>query len=153
MQARSLARKSGAALFALLAAFAMGGTSLARAGSPARSSANAAAADGGTASQVPACSDGVDNDGDTLVDMDDPGCSRPGDESEVDSTRPQCDDGLDNDGDGQYDVAQDPGCSSRDDNSEAGDGTPAPPAACSDGVDNDGDTLVDMDDPGCSSPS
>jgi PKD repeat protein len=33
---------------------------------------------------IPQCSDGVDNDGDCLIDMDDPGCSSPDDDDESD---------------------------------------------------------------------
>jgi hypothetical protein len=48
----------------------------------------------------PACSDGLDNDGDGLVDYpDDPGCADASWELE----NPQCDDDLDNDGDGKID--------------------------------------------------
>ncbi len=45
------------------------------------------------------CEDGLDNDGDGLIDEADPGCgpADPDDES------PQCDDGVDNDGDGGID--------------------------------------------------
>jgi predicted CXXCH cytochrome family protein len=46
------------------------------------------------------CADGTDNDGDTLVDQDDPQCF---------ITSPQCDDGSDNDGDTFVDAA-DPQC-------------------------------------------
>jgi hypothetical protein len=55
---------------------------------------------------LPACSDGVDNDGDGLRDFPaDPGCSGPGARLED----PACDDGLDDDRDGRIDLA-DPGC-------------------------------------------
>lgn len=51
------------------------------------------------------CSDGLDNDGDGLVDLADPSCldANDGDESS------QCNDGVDNDGDGLIDLA-DPVC-------------------------------------------
>ena len=67
----------------------------------------------------PACSDGVDNDGDGLVDMDDPGCESANDNDEYDGTPTQyaCSDGLDNDGDGLVDM-DDPGCQSSDDDDE-----------------------------------
>ena len=56
-----------------------------------------------------ACSDGVDNDGDGLVDWPlDPGCSSSRDTSEL-NPDVQCDDGVDNDGDGMVD-AIDCGC-------------------------------------------
>jgi spore coat protein A len=85
---------------------------------------------------TPACSDGVDNDGDGFVDHagGDPGCDSPGDLGEHAPTLP-CDDGIDNDGDGFVDTA-DPACSS---------GSPyvPDPAApreqtqCQDGINND----------------
>lgn len=54
----------------------------------------------------PACRDGIDNDGDTLIDHpDDPGCTDPDSEFED----PACDDGIDNDGDTLVDLA-DPEC-------------------------------------------
>ena len=58
----------------------------------------------------PACSDGVDDDGDGKIDFpNDPGCASANDASELDASKP-CDDGVDNDGDGKVDTA-DPGCS------------------------------------------
>jgi hypothetical protein len=52
------------------------------------------------------CSDGIDNDDDTLVDHpDDPGCAERSSTSES----PACNDGEDNDSDGLVDLA-DPGC-------------------------------------------
>ena len=54
-----------------------------------------------------ACSDGIDNDGDGLIDFpEDPGCPF---ETETEED-PECDDGLDNDGDGRVDF-DDPECS------------------------------------------
>jgi len=94
----------------------------------------------------PECSDGIDNDGDGLIDMADPGCTAPTDNSEVNVGQPQCSDGIDNDGDGLIDMA-DPGCTAPTDNSEVNVGQPQ----CSDGIDNDGDGLIDFPaDPGCS---
>lgn len=58
----------------------------------------------------------------------------------------QCDDGIDNDKDGYVDLT-DPGCSSRDDESESD-----PTKECDDGIDNDNDGYVDMEDYGCVSP-
>ncbi|HEV8325282.1 MAG TPA: hypothetical protein VG389_26965 [Myxococcota bacterium] len=83
-----------------------------------------------------ACADGVDNDGDGLVDLTDPGCASPTDVDETDT--PQCSDGLDNDGDGAIDFPADTGCSSFVDPVE--DASPA----CGDGVDNDGDGAIDF---------
>ncbi|MFC1768584.1 hypothetical protein ACFLZX_02370, partial [Nanoarchaeota archaeon] len=67
--------------------------------------------------EIPQCQDGVDNDGDGLIDLQDPGCSGPDDNDESDLTT-QCQDGRDNDGDGLKDYPADPGCESPQDNSE-----------------------------------
>jgi hypothetical protein len=87
---------------------------------------------GGGETGKPQCSDGIDNDGDGLIDAADPGCHTDGnannpasynanDNSEANSGggvqgstggkngKPQCSDGVDNDGDGLVDAA-DPGC-------------------------------------------
>jgi hypothetical protein len=85
----------------------------------------------------PACSDGVDNDGDGKIDAgDDPGCTSAADVSERDASR-VCDDGRDNDGDYGVDTG-DVGCannpvSTRED------------PACSNGLDDDGDGKIDWD--------
>lgn len=77
----------------------------------------------GTSFNVPAyttppqCSDGIDNDLDTLTDMNDPGCSSLNDNDETDPVPMQCNDGIDNDLDGFTDM-NDPGCLSLDDNDE-----------------------------------
>ena len=88
---------------------------------------------------LPACKDGIDNDGDLLVDHPaDPDCLTPLDESET----ADCGDGIDNDGDGEVD-GDDPGCLDAADATELFD--------CGDGIDNDGDALVDFgSDAGCS---
>jgi hypothetical protein len=86
---------------------------------------------------VPSCNDGIDNDGDGLVDFPaDPGCSSPTDISEHDAALP-CDDGLDNDGDGLIDFPADPGCFSPTSTTES--------PQCQDGIDNDGDGKIDFD--------
>jgi hypothetical protein len=55
----------------------------------------------------PACSDGIDNDGDVFPDFPgDPGCDSADDNDEVDN---QCNNGIDDDFDGQVDTA-DPEC-------------------------------------------
>jgi len=99
----------------------------------------------------PACNDGVDNDGDGLMDMNDPGCDSNGDKDETNAAPPAaCGDGADNDGDGLTDYPSDPGCSSSSDGDEYNASAPA----CSDGVDNDGDGSTDYpSDSGCSSSS
>ncbi len=92
-----------------------------------------------------ACDDGVDNDGDGLVDWpDDPGCDDSEDPSEQSSAL-VCDNGLDDDGDTLVDVADDPGCDDPGDPSEHN-----PAVDCDDGSDDDGDELIDWPhDPGC----
>ena len=127
------------------------------------------------------CTDGLDNDGDGLIDRNDPLCTDPGDDSEygqcndhVDNDadgatdypadfscshvndddellpRAQCQDSIDNDGDLFVDSPDDPGCFSLQDNDEG----PFNPGRtqCSDTLDNDNDGVIDMQDPGCSSP-
>ena len=78
------------------------------------------------------CTDGIDNDGDRLIDSDDT-------ESCTNYSRYEgdCDDGIDNDGDGLIDY--------NDNDCIAG----AIEYTCSDGIDNDGDLLVDSNDPDC----
>jgi hypothetical protein len=86
---------------------------------------------------VPACDNGVDDDGDGWADFpDDPGCLDLDDAFERSADLP-CDDGFDNDGDGLTDFPEEIGC--RD--PEWGLEDPA----CSDGVDNDGDGRIDWD--------
>jgi len=70
------------------------------------------------------CGDGIDNDGDGLVDLQDPGCSNAGDDNETDEPAPttQCNDGVDNDGDGVIDLS-DPDCLNAQDDDES---TPPP---------------------------
>lgn len=100
----------------------------------------------------PACSDGIDNDGDGLTDFPaDPGCQDATDTGEFNPPpAAACSDTVDNDGDGLIDFPADPGCTDANDTSEA---NSAPVAQCDDGIDNDGDGLVDNADPGCSSAS
>lgn len=128
-----------------------------------------------------ACSDGIDNDGDGLMDFvpifGDPGCDDIFDSSETGGSGgggvpsvpsiTECSDGIDNDGDGLIDfvpVLGDPGCDSISDPSETGSGGGdgggggeggggGSSTACSDGLDNDGDGKVDSADPGCSGSS
>ncbi|MBW2697523.1 MAG: trypsin-like peptidase domain-containing protein [Deltaproteobacteria bacterium] len=60
--------------------------------------------------EVPGCNDGLDDDGDGLIDYpDDPGCS---DANDMWERAPEliCDDGVDNDGDGLVDHPDDPQC-------------------------------------------
>jgi large repetitive protein len=102
------------------------------------------------------CSDGVDNDGDGLIDFpDDPGCADANDDSEDTAGPPQCSDGIDNDGDGKIDFPDDPGCTSPNQDSETDDCPDGPGCPeCSNGLDDDGNHLIDYpDDPGCASAS
>lgn len=61
-----------------------------------------------------ACSDGIDNDGDGAIDMDDSACVA----ASLDIENPQCSDGYDNDGDGLIDFGGDPDCSDASSNRE-----------------------------------
>jgi len=108
-----------------------------------------------------ACSDGADNDGDNLVDLDDPGCNDDWTDNNEYNEPPeegikcgngiieigeQCDDANLN---GARCVAS---CSMfciLNDNSNCN--ITVVEKACSDGIDNDDDGLIDEDDPGCES--
>lgn len=87
------------------------------------------------------CSDGLDNDGNGLIDEQDPTCYRAN--MHEGPTGAACSDGIDNDQDGLVD-ARDFGCGGPGDRSEdfAID-------SCDDGFDNDLDGLTDGDDPDC----
>jgi lysophospholipase L1-like esterase len=60
------------------------------------------------------CDDGIDNDGDGLIDLADPGCK----DASAGREDPQCNDGIDNDGDAAIDL-DDPQCGAAWDNREA----------------------------------
>jgi subtilisin len=106
---------------------------------------------------TPDCDDGIDDDGDGLLDLADPGCADASDDSERGSL--PCDDGVDDDADGWADFPADPGCADA--------LFPLEDPRCQDGADNDGDGKVDFDggaslhggvpvadpDPQCGSPS
>jgi hypothetical protein len=101
------------------------------------------------ATGIPQCEDGLDNDGDGLVDYgSDPGCNDWVDNEEYNAPPPppppaaQCSDGADNDGDSKTDYPNDPGCTSTSDNDEYD----APPP-----VDADGDGTPDYRD-NCGKP-
>jgi|GEM_PF-5840131 len=105
----------------------------------------------GAAAVVPQCSDTADNDGDGVIDADDPGCHTDGDPDNPDTYDPndddetdvpECRDGRDNDGDGKIDFPADPDCDNADDDDES--------PECSDDIDNDGDGKIDFPaDPEC----
>lgn len=85
---------------------------------------------------IPACANGLDDDGDGLADLADGGCSSG---TDLDERNPliACDDGADNDSDGGTDFPEDPGCFD-------GLGTTESPQ-CQDGLDNDSADGIDFD--------
>jgi hypothetical protein len=91
------------------------------------------------------CTDGIDNDGDGVIDTADPGCHTDGN-----ANNPASFDPTDNDetnagaGTGGSGGGDDNGGGGGNDGSGDGGGT-----QCSDGVDNDGDGVSDRADPGC----
>ncbi|MBT4174107.1 hypothetical protein HOE07_00340, partial [archaeon] len=113
----------------------------------------------------PVCGDGLDNDGDGLIDYPyDPGClswedndefNQIEEEEECEEIKPVCGDGKDNDNDDLVDYPNDPGCLSWEDNDEFNqieeeEECEEIKPVCGDGKDNDGDGLVDYPyDPGC----
>lgn len=110
---------------------------------------------------VTQCSNGVDDDGDGLIDLADPGCSGLADDDESNpppASASACSNGIDDDGDGFVD-SNDPNCHTDGDPSNSSsynpndtDETGALPI-CWNGVDDDGDGKTDFpNDPGCSSP-
>ena len=65
----------------------------------------------GGACATSACANGVDDDGDGLADVADPGCDAVTDDDEADpAASPACANGADDDGDGLTDYPADPGC-------------------------------------------
>lgn len=87
---------------------------------------------------TPQCSDGIDNDGDNLIDGDDPGCHSDNNADNPDSFNP-----ADNDESNAKPKSPTTGSSGN------GNGNGSGKPECSDNRDNDGDGLVDSDDPGC----
>jgi hypothetical protein len=71
-------------------------------------------------SQITECNDGLDNNQNALIDLDDPGCFASEDSSEFfdDDVLPECADSVDNDEDGQTDYPSDPECRGAGDNLE-----------------------------------
>ncbi|MEJ6795186.1 MAG: hypothetical protein QNK63_00605, partial [Flavobacteriales bacterium] len=92
------------------------------------------------------CADGIDNEGDGLIDCDDPDCASAPECVDCIAYECDCADGIDNDGDGQIDC-NDSDCASA---SECVDCT-LYECDCADGIDNEGDGLIDCDDPDCAS--
>ena len=102
------------------------------------------------AQTAPQCSDGVDNDGDGLIDAADPGCHSDGNANNPCVVRAFRQRRVQRHG-GQLDAAR--RRRSNDNNGAGvkgskGSGNNGKPQ-CSDGIDNDGDNLVDEADPGC----
>ena len=87
------------------------------------------------------CFTGQDDDGDGLVDYEDPDCLYGS--WEVGYSSAECNDGFDNDTDGTVDM-NDPDCDHGFDNTEA-----STDPTCTDGEDNDEDGWTDDDDPDC----
>ena len=108
---------------------------------------------GATEDTAVLCSDGIDNDGDGLIDLADQDCAAfapPPPPPSTEDTAALCSDTIDNDGDGLVDLA-DQDCAPF-----VSPPPPAPPAGgedttalCSDAIDNDGDGLIDLNDPDC----
>ena len=71
---------------------------------------------------APECNDGIDNDGDGLIDHpEDPGCDNAEDNDEsgnIINDETQCNNGADDDGDGKTDYPEDPGCYGYEDDDE-----------------------------------
>ena len=86
------------------------------------------------------CENGVDDDGDGLIDCNDPDCfTHPA----CKSTKPEnCTNGIDDDGDGFIDC-QDPDCKTHPSCKSK------PPENCTNRKDDDGDGLIDCNDPDC----
>ena len=91
------------------------------------------------------CSDGVDNDGDGLIDDLDRGCHSDGNPANPNSYVPSDNDESNGTGSGS-------GTGTGNGNGDDGDdgsGDDGGDAQCADGRDNDGDGVIDEDDPGC----
>jgi len=102
------------------------------------------------------CSDGVDNDGDGLVDAQDPQCFGPFDAEAPGfagrTSTSICQDGIDNDEDGLID-REDPDCVTADSTEESSVATSSAITSCNDGKDNDSDGNADYPaDPNCYGP-
>lgn len=72
-------------------------------------------------SAITECNDGLDNDFDAAIDLDDDGCEAGSDDLEGGAPGPvDCNDAVDNDADGLVDWPDDPGCAARGDTREGG---------------------------------
>ena len=100
----------------------------------------------------PVCFNGLDDDGDGVVDFpNDPGCFGKGSPSEDDpELPPACHNGIDDDEDEAIDYPADTGCGSTSDDDEA---LPRPGPLCQNRIDDDMDGATDFpNDPGCAAP-
>jgi hypothetical protein len=120
----------------------VGGTSLVKESTAAAESATVAPA--GPENGGPECADGVDNDGDGVIDADDPGCHTDGNPKNPDSYNPKDDDERD-----KPERGTEGDTNGRDDDDDGADGGDAGAPECSDNRDNDGDGVIDADDPDC----
>jgi len=112
------------------------------------------------------CSDGIDNDGDGLIDVADPDCHTDKNAANIKSYNPnnfsessfafktECNDGIDNDGDGLIDI-KDPNCHEGDNLAKqylpnnSSESSFVFKTECNDGIDNNNDGLIDIKDPNC----
>lgn len=94
------------------------------------------------ATSGPQCSDGIDNDGDSLIDIYDPQCHIDGDVTNIDSFDPSIEQEIDT-------TAGCVGCGPKPVVVNIGGIGGGTGFICSDGIDNDKDGLVDGNDPGC----
>jgi hypothetical protein len=96
---------------------------------------------------VEICDDGIDNDGDALIDEADPDCAGPPPPRDTDSDGVR--DSIDN-----CDEVPNPGQEDADSDGvgDVCDDTPNPVEICNNGRDDDGDGLIDIDDPDCRPP-
>ena len=96
---------------------------------------------GGADLGPPQCRNGVDDDADGRVDLNDSGCEDLNDPTELAPGVTACSDGVDNDGDGDFDFPYDAGCLGAGDVTET---PPLAPTACNNGLDDDGDGYTDF---------
>jgi hypothetical protein len=93
------------------------------------------------------CNNGIDDDGDGLIDNADPDCAVPAPPRDTDADGVR--DSIDN-----CDSMPNPGQEDADSDGigDVCDDTPNPPEICENGIDDDNDGLTDIDDPDCRPP-
>jgi hypothetical protein len=130
----------------------VGATSLTKETTGASESMSTAPAGGETG---PQCSDGIDNDGDGLIDAADPGCHSDNNPNNPSSYNPSDNSEADNGPLGGQGNKNNNGTNKGSSNKGNGNNGGGPNTGsgnkvqCADGVDNDGDGLIDAKDPGC----